>query len=186
MPRQAVYQLFPDGKYQWLTTLKKSDLSDFSLLYGTDALSFFENVALKRVSTDPEGNKLQLGDFLHVFPYAFAVTEKAETCLAEVAQTDVQFVTLGKVDSGQFKLVNPLILSDALNLQESEISFFSSSARIKRICSYVFYPERLSGTSIFRISHFPVAGTFITQQLFERIETFKLRGLRALQVWRET
>jgi hypothetical protein len=78
---------------------------------------------------------------------------------------------------------NVLNVVDALDEENSKISRFASSGRIKNIETYEFFQPKLQGLVLFKIPQVPPR-IFVTDSFVQKVETAGLSGFYFREIWR--
>jgi hypothetical protein len=85
---------------------------------------------------------------------------------------------------GDYYAFNTTTVVDALDEEHSELKRFKDGG-IMRILRYEFYPEKLQGLSIFKLSQLP-GGDYVTDTFVQRVQEAGLVGFdfsEAQRVW---
>lgn len=84
-------------------------------------------------------------------------------------------------DSDGYEFVVPKVL-DALDIDNSEIDFFSGTEKIKRIRKYVFHTNMLKNEELFIIPNY-VSSVMCTESFYNRYVENKLTGISFQKIY---
>jgi hypothetical protein len=86
-------------------------------------------------------------------------------------------------EDAEVLLFNPTRVLDALDEGASNILRFGDG-RVMRVNEYVFHPEVVRDTHVFKIPNLRVSPTFISEHFVETWKSAGLKGLEFKEVWR--
>ena len=115
-----------------------------------------------------------------VFP---AFSERAVDALRPLLEVNGELLPVKSNTKTRFFLFNVLTFSDAIDLDRSEVRFFSGSPpSVRWVDHFEFDRKKVSGLSIFRLRIWP-GRVFMTNVFVDRVKSFGLRGVRFIKAW---
>jgi hypothetical protein len=134
-----------------------------------------------RLIHDDEGRKLAMSDSPWLGPHALIFRPNVVDALGSMLQQYGELLPL-VCEEGEVLLYNPTRVIDALDESESSVLRFSGG-RIMMIQRYVFRPDVMGDTVIFKIPNLRVSPTFLSHRFIERWNMSGLKGLEFKEVW---
>lgn len=167
-----------DG-YQWVLPEESRDYEILRKLRGERQGDRWTPMRVRLLKVD-EGQQLRRSDMPWQGSHALILTQRAMDVLRDIPEADCEFLPLA-CDDEKLWLMNPKLVTEALNEEESRLERFSSSGRIMRVMHYVFREEALRGLWCFRIpQQLPV---YVTDRFVSAVNGAGLQGIHFDIIW---
>lgn len=182
-----IYKYNTDSvKYNHFILLNTQNMEPYAamnLLRSFDGCSHKENWRPILLGRSDEKIKLPYSDFpLYDLP---VVSERAAEILEKRLCGSVEFLPV-ETEAGittKYYIMNVLRVIDALDRSKSEFLCFNDGIRIAVIKKYSFFPERVEGVDIFKLSDEALRRPFVSESLVNLIKQSGLQGLDCQLVW---
>lgn len=120
-------------------------------------------------------------DFPYLAPGVPVFSATAITVLRDLLEPHGEILSL-LCDDGDYLAFNVTRLLDALNLERSQIQYFSDGS-VMDVQQYEFIAERLMGVPIFKLPQLAVSDVFVTDAFVQRVQDCGLTGFLFRPVW---
>jgi hypothetical protein len=174
-----VYILDADvNKYRPIYYTNEDDIVDFMRSFSGTAMKNnwtaqqkFQFVPRRLVKGDTPG----LGTHVPVFSL------KAANILADFLQPNGELLPIVCGDESYF-VFNVTRVIDALDEDECELKLFDDGD-IMDVVRFAFFPERIRGTTVFKVPQCILTDVFVTDPFVERVTDANLKGFTFRLVW---
>ncbi len=178
---QTVYLPLSAEGFELCHPLNENDFETLNVqIDGTTRRKSWSLVQMRLVTED-EGKLLLKSDSpwlgSHALIFRKSAIKNLETLLAEHGE----LLPVSCPDA-ELAIFNPTRVIDALDEAASSVLRFSNG-RIMRITHYVFRPNAVTGTDIFKIPNLRVSPTFVGDRFVRFWRSSGLTGLKFKKVW---
>lgn len=136
---------------------------------------------MMRIIREDRGRSLSPSDAPWLGPQALVLKPPAIEALQLLLSTHGELLPVRCAGPPVF-IYNVTGVIDALDENASEVVRFNGG-RILRIDRYVFKPDRIGATRIFKIPNLRVSPTFVAEEFVQRWKSSGLKGLEFRRVW---
>lgn len=166
-------------RYRWLALVNESEMRILSNLHDGPIGSAWQPIGAEWIEEDVAAGKPK-SDFptLGTTP---VFSERAVDTLLDLLVANGEILPLD-VEGEKYFAYNPTRTLDALDQDHSVLVRFPATGRILDIKQYVFLPDKLDGTAIFRLPMFR-GSAFVTNEFAARVREGELTGFRLVKVW---
>jgi hypothetical protein len=173
----TIYELRPDVDYQWLTFCRESDFEVLQRFRGGSIRNEWTPLRVVPI-TEPQFRDLPAGDFptLGASP---VFSEHALEKLSDMLPAYGEVLPL-KSEEGSYYVYNVLSVIDALDEGRSKLVRFTGG-RVMTIEEYIFVPERVRGTAIFKIPQ-QLTKVFVSDEFVKRVRDAGLVGFKFVEL----
>ena len=177
-----VYILDADGnRYQNLVFTSDKDWTILRQFDGRSLLSYWTAPTVEVFRDDEFNRNLPPSDFPSLAPDVPVFSQRAVNALQELLRENGEILPLS-CSEGEYYAFNVTTSVDALDESKSVVKRFKSSGRIMRILKYVFFGDRLSDATIFKIPQ-SRGNIFVTNRFRKIILDNQLLGFKFVNVW---
>ena len=173
---KKVYELWMDHTYKTYETTSKQGYKTYE----------FEGKEIKDRNFDPiypskhktEINK-PIGDVFSITVSSFCLNSRAYEILKSYLDKHCQIFEIQSQGEKMY-VVNVTDIIDCLDCEKSEIEYFKSSGRIKRVLKYAFRQEKIQNTMIFKLpgTGFVNSIPFVTEDFKNIVEENNIKGFK--------
>jgi hypothetical protein len=165
-------------RYRWLALANESEMRILNNLHDGPIGSAWQPIRAEWIEEDVAAGKPK-SDFptLGTTP---VFSERAVDTMLELLVANGEILPLD-VEGEKYFAYNPTRTLDALDQDRSEIVRFPTG-RILDVKQYVFLPDKLDGTAIFRLPLLR-GSAFVTDEFAALVRQGELTGFRLVEVW---
>jgi len=170
----------PDD-YDLCHPLRQEDFDLINVLInGTPRLEVWKPIPMQIIHED-EGRNFSKSDSPWLGGQALIFRTRAVDALGSLLREYGELLPL-LCDEADVMIYNPTRLLDALDEDASSVLRFNGG-RVMQINKYVFRPEVIGFSDIFKIPNLRVSPTFVSQRFVDLWNSAELKGLEFRLVW---
>lgn len=180
-----VYIMAPDANHhQNLVPTEKEAFERFREFNGLPLSNPSMTIRVRILRDNDRNRALPKSDFPSLASHIPVFSQRAVAVLQDVLTANGELIQLDCVDCEEpYFAFNVTTMVQALDVEHSRLKRFESSGRIMRVIQYCFYPERLAGLTVFKLSELPLQNVFVTDPFVQRVQEGNLTGFRFQPVW---
>ncbi|MGW0229971.1 hypothetical protein ACWDWO_16780 [Actinopolymorpha singaporensis] len=177
-----IFQLYPDGEYEFLTAEDEDDLEQLGELDATSRAADWAPVPVGIGTTDEDtGSPLRRADFPWLGSWSLVLRDQAIDLAGPVLEPFGEILPLTCPDA-RIALFNPLVVLDALDENHSQLVRFPDGD-LMVIEKYVFSSRAVPERSIFKIPQERSGAVFYTEPVVDELRGLGLAGLDFKLLW---
>jgi hypothetical protein len=177
-----IFQFESPEKGELAQPVEDEDFEVFRTLDGSPRGSTWTPIRMKLVREDEFGRPYSESDFPWLGSHAPIMRKRAREALGDLASQYGEFLPLA-CDDAKLCVLNVCNVADALDLERSTISYFSSG-KMMGVDAYVFRPEALQGVQIFKIPQRPRGGpVFVNEDVVDLVQQAGLLEVGFRLLW---
>ena len=177
-----VFQLYPVGEYEFLTTDDEDDLERLGELDATSLVADWTPVPVELGTADEDtGAPLLRADFPWLGSWSLVLRDQGIDLAGPVLEPFGEILPLACPDA-RVALFNPLVVLDALDENRSQLVRFPDGD-LMVIEKYVFSQQVIPQRSIFKIPQERSGAVFYTEPVVEELRGLGLAGLDFKLLW---
>jgi hypothetical protein len=166
-------------RYRWLSLVNESEMRILDDLHDRPFGSAWKPLRAEWIEEDVTDGKPK-SDFptLGTTP---VFSERAVETLLDLLVANGEILPLA-MEGEKYFAYNPTRTLDALDQDRSVIVRFPTTGRILDIKHYVFLPDKLDGSAVFRLPMFR-GRAFVTEEFAARVRDGQLTGFALVELW---
>jgi hypothetical protein len=181
-----IFKLIADcNRYQNLVFTFEEDWAILDHFDGRNLLHHWTRPVVEILRDNKFNKNLPAGDFPNLFlPGVPVFSLRAVNALKAILEKNGELLPLSCVE-GEYYAFNVTKLIDALDESKSELKRFKSGGGIMQIHKYVFFGEKLTDATIFKIPQFRRTVVYVSDKFQRTVLDNHLIGFKFVEVWEE-